>query len=129
MARPLTIAALLLVAAPATLAFRSDSSEAQLANRTPGKPVTCISEPQIDRTQTYATGDILYRMNDGTIYLNHPDPQCSGLSPRTGLVTRTPSTQLCRGDIAQVVDFSTGFQYGSCALNDFVPYPKPKKAQ
>ena len=38
------------------------------------------------------------------------------------LVTRSTSTSLCSGDIAQVVDTANGFTVGSCVLGDFVPF-------
>jgi hypothetical protein len=37
-------------------------------------------------------------------------------------VTRTSSSQLCRGDIATVIDTSTRTPVGSCVFGDFVPY-------
>jgi hypothetical protein len=60
------------------------------------------------------------------VYVNHPSGGCSRLNDGFALVTRTPSTRLCRGDIAQVVDMHNGFTVGSCTLGDFVPYASPR---
>jgi hypothetical protein len=38
------------------------------------------------------------------------------------LVTRTTSTQLCRGDIAEVLDTAARIPIGGCVFGDFVPY-------
>jgi hypothetical protein len=38
---------------------------------------------------------------------------------------RSQSGQLCRGDIAFVVDLTSGTQYGGCGLGDFTPYDRP----
>jgi hypothetical protein len=34
------------------------------------------------------------------------------------------TTQLCRGDINQVVDLRTGFGTGACSYSEFIPYRK-----
>jgi hypothetical protein len=101
------------------------SLDKALAGRSPGKPQSCIQQNFIDTTDVY-DGAILYRMNSGPDYLNRPE-QCSQLRPGRGLVSRTPTTSICRGDIVQIVDFSSRFNYGGCGLGDFVPYPRVKK--
>jgi hypothetical protein len=51
---------------------------------------------------------------------------CSGLgSGHYALVTKQYG-QLCRGDIGQVMDLSTGMHVGSCVMGDFVPYVSPR---
>ena len=42
------------------------------------------------------------------------------------LVTRTPTTQLCRGDIATTVDSTSRIQTGACSFGDFIPYRRPR---
>ena len=125
--RPFSLAAAalaLLTLAPATQARQEPSADRALAGRVAGKPVSCIPQRQIDSSQNFDSGDILYRMKSGPDYLNSPRPKCAGLRGGAGMVTRTPSTDLCRGDIAEIVDFTSGIHYGSCALGDFVPYPR-----
>jgi hypothetical protein len=79
---------------------------------------------------TYRANDMVV-VNDNTIafkqgrrlFVNNMQGSCYGLDRgTTALVTRTPSTQLCRGDIATLVDTSTRVAVGSCVFGDFVPY-------
>jgi len=123
--RILTLTALLLATGTAQAAPRS--LDKALAGRTAGKPASCIQQNFIDDSEIF-DGAILYRMKTGPDYLNRP-AQCSQLRPDRGLISNTPSTSLCRGDIVQIVDFSSHFHYGACGLGDFIPYPKVKKAQ
>jgi hypothetical protein len=36
------------------------------------------------------------------------------------------NAELCRGDIARVVDTLNGFTVGSCVFGDFTPYVRPR---
>jgi hypothetical protein len=121
--RILIMSALLLASGAAQAAPRSLDSA--LAGRTPGKAASCIQQNFIDDSEIF-DGAILYRMKTGPDYLNRP-PQCTQLRPNRGLVSRTPGTSICSGDIVQVVDFASHFNYGSCGLGEFVPYPRAKK--
>jgi len=121
--RVLIISALLLATGTAQAA--APSLDKALAGRTPGKPESCIQQTFIDQTDMF-DGAILYRMKTGQDYLNRP-PQCSQLRPNRGIISSTPSSSICRGDIIQVVDFASRFNYGGCGLGDFVPYPRVKK--
>jgi hypothetical protein len=123
---PLSAALLLPLAVSATQA-RSPSLDKVLAGRTAGAPRSCIQQNYIDSSQIFDSGSILYRMKGGPDYLNTPSPLCSALRSDRGLITRTPSTSLCNGDIIRIVDFTSHFDYGSCGLGEFVPYAKAKK--
>ncbi len=127
--RILPLAAVLSLLIPgAADAFRNTQTVEQvLAGRTPGKPVSCIQQPQIDSSQIFDSGAILYRMKGGPDYLN--DPHCPSLKQDRSIASRTPSTSLCSGDILHVFEPVSGLDYGSCPLNDFVPYARIKKAQ
>jgi hypothetical protein len=100
--------------------------QARLAQLTAGK----IAGPTTDCLPTYRANDMVV-VNDNTIafkqgrrlFVNNMQGSCYGLDRgTTALVTRTPSTQLCRGDIATLVDTSTRVAVGSCVFGDFVPY-------
>jgi hypothetical protein len=108
------------------VAARAPSIDKMLAGRTPGEPTSCIQQNWIDQTTISDSGSILYQMKSGPDYLNTPSPICSALRSNRGLVSRTPTTSLCRGDILSIVDFTSGTEYGSCGLGDFVPYPHLK---
>ena len=101
--------------------------EKLIAGKTAGPGRACLPHHRSgnmvvidDNTVVFDSGRTVYR-NDfqGT--------QCSHLgSGFYALVTRTSGTGLCRGDIAQVVDTSSGMPVGSCVLGDFVPYTAPR---
>lgn len=96
----------------------------ELAGLVPGKPETCISQfPQKQSSGYGAT--ILYRVNSGLVYRSDTVGGCEGIARGDILVTRTPSGQLCRGDIAQTFDQTSRFPTGSCSFGAFVPYRKP----
>jgi hypothetical protein len=120
--RILILSALLLASGGAQAAH--PSLDKALAGRTAGQPESCIQQNFIDSSDTF-DGAILYRMRSGPDYLNRP-AQCPQLRPDVGLVSTTPSTSICRGDIVQIVDFTSHTSYGACGLGDFIPYPRTK---
>ena len=123
---PVLLAAAL--AAPPLLA-RDKDPEAELAKmlagRTPDKPTDCIplyrtmSSTTIDRTA------LVYEQGR-TLYVNRFEGQCTLLDWTHIPVTKTPTGQLCRGDIVRMVDRTSGFMTGSCAFGPFQPYTKAK---
>lgn len=126
--RRFLIAPLLIAAIPLPAQARQDLTPARaLAGRTAGKPVSCIQESRISDSQIYDSGDMLFRMHGGDIYLNTPKPKCAGLRSGVSRITRSYGGQLCRGDISQLVDFPASISVGSCAMADFVPYPRPPR--
>lgn len=95
-----------------------------LAGATPGKPTSCLSSFQRRDSRNISGVGVVYR--DGrTFWLNRFQDGCPELNYHSIIVTRTPSDQLCRGDISTIVDNSSGFFEGSCVMGDFVPYTKP----
>jgi hypothetical protein len=119
--------ALILAFVTAPVAARAPSMEKMLAGRTPGKPTSCITQSQIDQTTIVDEGAILYQMKGGPDYLNTPTPRCPALRSNSFIVSRTYSNQLCRNDILQIHDQPSGINFGSCALDDFIPYPRVKR--
>ncbi len=110
----------------AAAARRHANAEAELADalkgKTPGKPVSCVNLRDIRSTKTIGDRTLIYGVNSRLIYRNDPAGGCPASGAGRTLVTRTPSNQLCRGDIVRVVDLTAGFDVGSCALGDFTPY-------
>ena len=93
-----------------------------LADKTAGRPAKCL--PQIRSNDMVVIDDdtILYRVGR-TTYVNQTLGSCHGLARGShALVTRSFGSQLCRGDIATVLDTRSGVTVGSCAFGDFVPY-------
>ena len=72
-------------------------------------------------------GTVVFK-NGRTVYRNDfQGGTCSNLGRGDyALVTKTPGSGLCRGDIADVRDLSAGMSVGSCVLGDFVPYTTPR---
>ncbi|TRW14679.1 hypothetical protein [Glacieibacterium frigidum] len=87
-------------------------------------PRQCLSLPQI-RNQRIVDGAILFRMGRQW-YRNDMSNACTGLKPSRSIQTRTPSTQLCEGDLVRVFDPRVDITYGSCALGKFTPIDAPQ---
>lgn len=109
-------------------AQRSDKAQAtydrMLSGKVAGKAEKCLPTYRSNDMTIIDDDTILFR--DGrTIYVNQPLGGCQSLS-RSGsaLVTRNIGPQLCRGDLATVVDNTSGMTLGACSLGDFVPYRK-----
>ena len=101
--------------------------QAKLASLTAGKvagaPLSCL--PTYRRNDMIIIDDNTIAFRDGRrrVYVNHMLAGCNGLQyGHNALVTRTPTTQLCRGDIAEVLDTAARITIGSCVFGDFVPY-------
>ena len=97
----------------------------ELAGLTPGRPQGCVTQTQLRNVKAF--GDTLvYRTIGGTRYASRTSGGCERVGDDSILITKTPSTQLCRGDIATTVDRSSRFPSGSCSFGDFVPYRRPQ---
>jgi hypothetical protein len=111
-------------------ADRSDtqaSLSAALANFEPvGPPVSCVDLHQL--RGNHSVGDaIVFEGSGGRLWVNRPAGGCPDLGYGRALQTRTPSTRLCRGDIATVFDPVSRTQYGACGLGDFQPYRRVRR--
>ncbi|HMI40275.1 MAG TPA: hypothetical protein VK485_03465 [Sphingomicrobium sp.] len=124
---------LIIAAAAATCASsavsepRTAKAEAELAKALAGKvagaPVHCLPPQRTNGMTIIDDNTILFRRNSNLLYRNDPPGGCSPLSRgRFALVTKTPGSSLCQGDIAQIVDTVSRLPAGACALGEFVPY-------
>jgi len=96
---------------------------AALAGHVPGKAQSCITSRDTSGPESYGDSTLLFR--DGrTIYRTETSGSCRGAGRDTIFVTHLYGSELCRGDIARLVERSGGFFAGSCAMGDFVPYRK-----
>jgi hypothetical protein len=88
-----------------------------------GEPVSCVARTALAGNRTAGTGAIIF---DGRtrsmVYVNRPSGGCSDLNFGRALVLRSSGSSLCRGDIATVIDPSSGTVMGGCGLGDFTPY-------
>lgn len=118
------------MAAPPQQQVRSPQAQQELdrylAGKVAGPAQACLSRSEADDMIVIDDDTILFR--DGRRYWRtEMRGSCSGLSNgRYALVTRQfGSGQLCRGEVAQVVDTYGPFTAGSCVFGDFVPYSPP----
>ena len=122
-------ASLIATLAAAPLAARRDDPEVELAKmlagRTAGPPKTCIPLNRNTSSQTIDGIGIVYDFGR-TLYVNRFTQGCSALDSSRILVTRTTTTQLCRGDVAQVMTQTPSMLVGTCIFDNFVPYTKAK---
>ena len=93
-----------------------------LAGKVAGKAEKCLPTYRSNDMTIIDDNTILFR--DGrTVYVNHPPGGCNNLQQGgRALVTKNFGPQLCRGDLATVVDNSSGMSVGACSLGDFIPY-------
>ena len=89
---------------------------------TAGPATNCVNLRDIRGNRSIGEGVILFEGLGNALYVNRPAAGCPEVRPGRTLVTRTSSGQLCRGDIATVVDPVSGIEYGGCGLGDFIPY-------
>ena len=93
-----------------------------LSGKTAGREQGCLSSLRA-KDMTVIDDDTILFKDGRTVYENKPLGTCLNLSNSSyALATRNVGPQLCRGDIANVVDTSVGITVGSCALGNFVPY-------
>ena len=127
----LLVIASALAACSTTMEPTTRSAEAQaqldklLAGKVAGTPVACLPQARPSANMVSIDDNTIAFRQGSRVYINHPSGGCSNLGGSFALVTRTPSTRLCRGDIAEVTDLRSGFTVGSCTLGDFVPFNKP----
>ena len=108
---------------PAAERDRASLSAALQGFEQAGPPVSCVNQRDLAGNRSAGEGAIIFQgRTSSKLWVNRPPAGCPSLDMGRALVTRTPSTQLCRGDIASVVDLTAGTQYGACGLGDFTPY-------
>lgn len=88
-----------------------------------GPPAPCVNERDLRGNRSAGESAIVFEgLSNSTLWVNRPAGGCPLLDQGRTLVTRSTTSQLCRGDIANVVDPVSHVSYGSCALGDFTPY-------
>jgi hypothetical protein len=91
-----------------------------------GPPVSCVQLRDLRGNRSAGDAIVFDGQTSGTIYVNRPAGGCPSLDFGRALVTRTSTSQLCRGDIADVVDPVSHTNFGGCGLADFEPYRRPR---
>ena len=96
-----------------------------IAGKAAGPAVSCISRMRANDMTVIDDNRIAFR--DGNrVYVNDFRGQgCSGAgSGFYTLVTRTSGSNLCSGDIAELVDARSGMLRSACILGEFTPYTR-----
>ena len=98
-----------------------------LAGYAPGASRSCLSsiDRRAARGTRYYGSTILYPLGD-RIIRNDMNGNCP-LQREPIIVTQTPVADLCRGDIAQLIERTSRFPIGSCAYGDFVTYRRVRR--
>ncbi len=98
-----------------------------LAGLTPGAPQGCLSgiDRRNARVETIG-GTLLFRVSRGRVFRNDMNGNCTTNAIDPIFVTQTPTTALCRGDIAQLIDRVARFPVGACSYGEFVPYTRAR---
>jgi hypothetical protein len=110
---------------------RSAASEQQLqrllAGKAAGQPRTCLPSYRTSSDMVIIDDNtVLFRDGGRRVWRTEMRGHCSSLgSGFYTIVTRTFGGQgPCAGEIAQLVDLSSGMVAGSCVWGDFVPYTR-----
>jgi hypothetical protein len=95
-----------------------------LAGKVAGPAVSCLPTFRANDMVVIDDQTIAFRDGSRRVWVANLSHSCSNLgSGHYALVTkRYGGTGLCRGDIGQVADLSTGMTVGSCVFGDFTPY-------
>jgi hypothetical protein len=98
-----------------------------LAGKTAQPPISCLPHYRSGDMRAIDDQTIAFRDGSRRTYVAHMRGGCNELG--TGhyalLTKQFGSADLCRGDIARVVDTFNGITVGSCVFGDFVPYVAP----
>jgi hypothetical protein len=110
--------------APREISAAAQSKLAEeLRGRIAGPPQACVSRRDLRGNRSVGEDVIIFDgPSKNVVYVNRPLGGCPSLNFSRALITRSPATQLCRGDIAVVFDTTSGIEYGGCGLGDFTPY-------
>ena len=123
----------LLGAATSSLAAgrSSERGEQQLAkivaDRVPGKPVSCIRLHDVRSSRVLDGTAIVYEGLGGRLYVNRPKSGADTLRRDDILLTKTSTDELCNVDIVRLLDQGSRFEHGFVGLGEFVPYDRPKR--
>ena len=90
--------------------------------------ISCLPHYQSGDMRVIDDETIAFKDGSNRVFVAHMQGGCTNLSQgHNALVTKQfGNAELCRGDIAQVVDTLNGFTVGSCVFGDFVPYVRPR---
>jgi hypothetical protein len=93
-----------------------------------GPPQDCLASYKQQEMTVIDSSTIAFREGTGHVWVQKTQSPCAPLGGPGpyALVTRSTQSQLCRGDIAEVVDTTSGMGAGSCVIGQFLPYSRPR---
>jgi hypothetical protein len=94
--------------------------------RQAGTPVSCVPLRNLGGNRSAGEGAVIFG-SGSRIWVNRPPAGCPLVRDHAALTLRTTGSQICRGDIVNVVDTASGMNYGSCGLGDFTPYERARE--
>lgn len=112
---------------------RTPRQEAQLrralADKVPQRPVTCLPTYRSADMEVIDDNTLLFHDGASRVYVQSPRGGCAPIgSGHYTLVTELRGTgTLCQGDIARVVDLQSHATLGSCSMDQFIPYERPRR--
>ena len=107
--------------APQPSAAAQAGLDRELAGLTPHETTSCITLRPTQQTKGYGP-TIVYVVDRRLKYRSDTSGGCEALGHGDVLVTRTPTTQICQGDIATTIDSASRTFSGSCAFGPFTRY-------
>jgi hypothetical protein len=121
----LAVAAVAAPVAAATPQHKQGEAALQelLEGRVAGKPVSCLSLPQLGSSQVIDGTAIVYR-SGSRLYVNRTRSDPSSLRSDDILLTRSFSGELCNIDTVYLLDRGSHMTRGFVTLGDFVPYER-----
>ena len=115
-------------AAPPNGQLASQREFQQLVDgKVPQRPISCLPHYLSNDMRVIDDNTIVFRSGSNRVFVTHMVGGCNGLATgHNALVTHQfGNAELCRGDIARVVDTLNGFTVGSCSFGDFTPFVRP----
>jgi hypothetical protein len=111
---------------PTRSAQKQQEFQQLIAGKVAGPPVSCLPTYNANDMRVIDEQTVAFRVSGNSVYIAHFPGGCSNLGrpPYTMLTKQVGSAQLCRGDIAQIVDPVNRITVGSCVFGDFTPYTR-----
>ena len=112
---------------PTRTADKQQEYQRLVGDKVAQTPISCLPHYRSNDMRVIDDDTIAFRDGNRRTYVAHMNGGCSNLGGgQFSLVTRmVGSADLCRGDIARVVDLVNGMTVGSCVFGDFTTYVRP----
>ncbi|HXI88005.1 MAG TPA: hypothetical protein VNH64_11135 [Parvularculaceae bacterium] len=106
--------------AGAAVAARPDAAATLAKFENTGNTESCLNVRTISSITPLSDTEFLVRVGTSRYYLNETHGKCIGAASAFSRLQYTTTTgMLCSNQVVDVVDNSTGFTSGACALGDF----------